>query len=114
MKLSFAIEDKGILPDRMIAALAADGAILSESQFAADQIQPASLDLHLSEFLPPVEDRVAVDVQQWLELHLGAVVIGQCGEGCLDGRGGVWRSVGAEPPEQLAGVEDRAHVAPEL
>src|SRR5689334_6082293 len=33
----------------MIAALAADGAILSESQFATDQIQPASLDLRLGE-----------------------------------------------------------------
>ena len=49
MKRSFAIDDKGILPDRMIAALAADGAILTESQFAADQIQPASLDLRLGE-----------------------------------------------------------------
>ena len=47
MKLLFAIDDKGILPDRMIAALAADGGILSESQFTADQIQPASLDLRL-------------------------------------------------------------------
>ncbi len=45
--LSFAIEDKGILPDRMIAALAADGGILSESAFVPDQIQPASLDLRL-------------------------------------------------------------------
>jgi dCTP deaminase len=49
VKLSFAIDDKGILPDRMIAALAADGGILSESQFMADQIQPASLDLRLGE-----------------------------------------------------------------
>jgi dCTP deaminase len=45
--LSFAIEDKGILPDRMIAALAADGAILPEVDFVPDQIQPASLDLRL-------------------------------------------------------------------
>ncbi len=49
MTLSFAIEDKGILPDRMIAALAADGAILSENKFVPDQIQPASLDLRLGE-----------------------------------------------------------------
>ena len=49
MTLSFAIEDKGILPDRMIAALAADGAILSENEFVPDQIQPASLDLRLGE-----------------------------------------------------------------
>jgi dCTP deaminase len=47
--LSFAIDDKGILPDRMIAALAADGGILSETQFVPDQIQPASLDLRLGE-----------------------------------------------------------------
>src|SRR3974390_1456913 len=47
--LSFAVEDKGILPDRMIAALGAGGGILSESQFAPDQIQPASLDLRLGE-----------------------------------------------------------------
>src|SRR5215831_13489993 len=33
----------------MIAALAADGRILSESQLAADQIQPASLDLRLGD-----------------------------------------------------------------
>jgi dCTP deaminase len=45
--LSFASEDKGILPDRMIAALAAQGAIVPVRPFAADQIQPASLDLRL-------------------------------------------------------------------
>src|SRR5690349_15288863 len=33
----------------MIAALAADGAILSEDKFVPDQIQPASLDLRLGE-----------------------------------------------------------------
>ena len=47
--MSFGIEDEGILPDRMIAALAADGAILSENKFVPDQIQPASLDLRLGE-----------------------------------------------------------------
>src|SRR6478609_8001443 len=47
--LSFALDDRGILPDRMIAALAAAGGILSESQFVPDQIQPASLDLRLGE-----------------------------------------------------------------
>ena len=49
MGLSFAADDKGILPDRMIAALAADGGILSENQFVPDQIQPASLDLRLGD-----------------------------------------------------------------
>jgi dCTP deaminase len=47
--LSFAIEDRGILPDRMIAALAADGGILPSAEFVPDQIQPASLDLRLGE-----------------------------------------------------------------
>jgi len=47
--LSFAIEDKGILPDRMIAALAAGGGILPATDFVPDQIQPASLDLRLGE-----------------------------------------------------------------
>jgi len=47
--LSFAVNDKGILPDRMIAALAADGAILPSSEFDPDQIQPASLDLRLGD-----------------------------------------------------------------
>ena len=49
MPLTFAIEDKGILPDRMIAALAADGGILPSTAFVPDQIQPASLDLRLGE-----------------------------------------------------------------
>jgi len=47
--LSFAIEDRGILPDRMIAALAAAGGILPAAEFAPDQIQPASLDLRLGD-----------------------------------------------------------------
>jgi dCTP deaminase len=47
--LSFAIEDKGILPDRMIAALADAGGILSETEFVPGQIQPASLDLRLGD-----------------------------------------------------------------
>jgi dCTP deaminase len=45
--LSFAKDDKGILPDRMIAALAEQGAIVPARPFAPDQIQPASLDLRL-------------------------------------------------------------------
>jgi dCTP deaminase len=47
--LTFAIEDKGILPDRMIGELAADGAILPSTDFVPGQIQPASLDLRLGE-----------------------------------------------------------------
>ena len=38
---------KGILSDRMIAALAAKGGISPAYDFVSDQIQPASLDLRL-------------------------------------------------------------------
>jgi dCTP deaminase len=47
--LSFSIEDKGILPDSMIRQLAAEGGILTASDFVPGQIQPASLDLRLGE-----------------------------------------------------------------
>jgi len=47
MPLSFTSSDQGILPDRMIAALADDGAIAAAQPFAPDQIQPASIDLRL-------------------------------------------------------------------
>jgi dCTP deaminase len=43
------MSDKGILPDRMIAALAKAGGILPAYDFAPDQIQPASLDLRLGD-----------------------------------------------------------------
>ena len=49
MPLSFAAEDKGILPDRMIAALADQGGILPVTEFVPGQIQPASLDLRLGD-----------------------------------------------------------------
>jgi dCTP deaminase len=45
--LTFAPSDEGILPDRMIAALAADGGIRAHYPFSPGQIQPASLDLRL-------------------------------------------------------------------
>ena len=38
------MSDTGILPDRMIAALAKAGGILPAYDFAPDQIQPASLE----------------------------------------------------------------------
>ena len=41
--------EKGILPDRMIAALTKAGGILPAYDFAPDQIQPASLDLRLGD-----------------------------------------------------------------
>src|SRR5207344_3121065 len=47
--LAFAVDQRGILPDHMIAALAQDGAILPAYDFVPDQIQPASLDLRLGE-----------------------------------------------------------------
>ena len=49
MPLSFSVEDKDILPDRMIAELAEAGGILPSYDFVPDQIQPASLDLRLGE-----------------------------------------------------------------
>ena len=47
MPLRFTASDHGILPDRMIAALADEGAITAARPFAPDQIQPASIDLRL-------------------------------------------------------------------
>jgi dCTP deaminase len=44
---SFSADDKGILPDRMIAELAQAGAIVTARPFQPDQVQPASLDLRL-------------------------------------------------------------------
>ncbi|MGB7257147.1 MAG: 2'-deoxycytidine 5'-triphosphate deaminase [Pseudolabrys sp.] len=76
MALSFAVEDKGILPDRMIAALAEDGGILPATDFVPGQIQPASLDLRLGEaafrvrasFLPGPRTTVAERIDE-LKLH---------------------------------------------
>ena len=91
VSLSFSIADKGILPDRMIAALAAEGGIAAPYPFAADQIQPASLDLRLgavayrvrASFLPgpgtPVARRIAE-----LKLHEFALTDGAVLEtGCV-------------------------------
>src|SRR5207247_1015504 len=68
--------DKGILPDRMIATLAADGVILPAYPLAPDQIQPASLDLRLADvafrvrasFLPGRHAMVAERIDD-LKLH---------------------------------------------
>jgi dCTP deaminase len=76
LPLAFAADRKGILPDRMIAALVRDGAILSEYEFVNDQIQPASLDLRLGEvayrvrasFLPGPRTTVAQRIDE-LKLH---------------------------------------------
>jgi dCTP deaminase len=89
--LAFAPAEKGILPDRMIAALAAQGGIRAAYPFAAGQIQPASLDLRLgaiayrvrASFLPgpgtPVVRRIAE-----LKLHEFALTEGAVLEtGCV-------------------------------
>ena len=76
MPLAFAVNDKGILPDRMIATLAADGVILPSQPLAPDQIQPASLDLRLADvafrvrasFLPGPHATVAERIDD-LKLH---------------------------------------------
>ncbi len=76
VSLAFAVDQKGILPDHMIAALAGDGAILPAYDFVPDQIQPASLDLRLGEvayrvrasFLPGPDTTVAERIDH-LKLH---------------------------------------------
>ena len=66
----------GILPDRMIAAMADSGLILPAYPFVESQIQPASLDLRLGDiayrvrasFLPGPEATVGERIDQ-LKLH---------------------------------------------
>jgi dCTP deaminase len=74
--LNFGAEQKGILPDRMIAALFESGAIIPAYEFVPEQIQPASLDLRLGEtayrvrasFLPGPHATVAERIDD-LKLH---------------------------------------------
>jgi len=74
--LSFAPSDEGILPDRLIAALAEAGGIKAHYPFAPGQIQPASLDLRLggiayrvrASFLPGPGTTVAERLVE-LKLH---------------------------------------------
>ena len=76
MPLAFAADQKGILPDHMIAALAEEGAIPRVYDFVPDQTQPASLDLRLGElafrvrasFLPGPGATVAERIDD-LKLH---------------------------------------------
>ena len=91
MPLAFAADDKGILPDRMIAALARAGAILPAYEFVPDQIQPASLDLRLGDvayrvrasFLPGPNATVAERIDD-LKLHEFALTDGAVLEtGCV-------------------------------
>jgi dCTP deaminase len=90
MALTFAASDRGILPDRMIAALAEQGVIRAARPFAADQIQPASLDLRLgavayrvrASFLPgpgiTVAQRIAELKLHEFSLSPGAVLETSC------------------------------------
>ena len=91
MALTFAASDRGILPDRIIAALAEQGAIRAGRPFAADQIQPASLDLRLgavayrvrASFLPGPGITVAQRIAE-LKLHEFSLTAGAVLEtGCL-------------------------------
>ncbi len=91
MTLSFSPSDAGILPDRMIAALAADGGIRAHYPFAPGQIQPASLDLRLgaiayrvrASFLPGPGTTVAERINE-LKLHEFSLASGAVLEtGCV-------------------------------
>jgi dCTP deaminase len=89
--LAFAGDQKGILPDQMIAALAKGGAIIPSYAFDPDQIQPASLDLRLGEvayrvrasFLPGPRTTVGERIDE-LKLHEIALTDGAVLEtGCV-------------------------------
>src|SRR3974390_117653 len=91
MALSFAASERGILPDRMIAALAEEGGIRAARLFDADQIQPASLDLRLgaiayrvrASFLPGPGTTVAQRIAE-LKLHEFSLAAGAVLEtGCV-------------------------------
>ncbi|MBV8790537.1 MAG: 2'-deoxycytidine 5'-triphosphate deaminase [Pseudolabrys sp.] len=91
MSLSFKPDEKGILPDRMIAALAKSGGIICAREFASDQIQPASLDLRLgnvayrvrASFLPGPHGSVGRRIAD-LKLHEIALTNGAVLEtGCV-------------------------------
>ena len=79
----------GILPCQSIEALIAGGAIASDTPFDTDQVQPASLDLRLSDqawrvrasFLPgkrTVEDRIADVAMHTIDLSGGVVLERGC------------------------------------
>ena len=76
MPIVFAADERGILPDHMIAELVRNGAILVDRALQGDQIQPASLDLRLGEvayrvrasFLPGPQTTVVERIDE-LQLH---------------------------------------------
>ncbi|MCZ7658584.1 MAG: 2'-deoxycytidine 5'-triphosphate deaminase [Xanthobacteraceae bacterium] len=91
MPLAFSAQDKGILPDRMIAALGEARVILPAYPFVPGQIQPASLDLRLGEvayrvrasFMPGPHATVAERIEG-LKLHEIALADGAVLEtGCV-------------------------------
>ena len=86
---SFESAEPGILPCQSIETLIAAGAIASETPFDPDQVQPASLDLRLSDrawrvrasFLPglrQVEDRIADVAMHAIDLSGGYVMEKGC------------------------------------
>jgi dCTP deaminase len=90
MTLAFNAGDQGILPDRLIHALAQQGAIPAAQPFVPGQVQPASLDLRLgavayrvrASFLPgpgtSVEKRIAELTLHQIGLRDGAVLETGC------------------------------------
>jgi dCTP deaminase len=90
MTLAFNAGDQGILPDRLIHALAESGAIPAAQPFVSGQVQPASLDLRLgavayrvrASFLPgpgtSVEKRIAELKLHQIDLRAGAVLETGC------------------------------------
>jgi dCTP deaminase len=84
------INTPGILPSQSIEALIAQGAVLADSPFDADQVQPASLDLRLgarvwrvrASFLPgagrKVMDRLPEVAMHELDLTRGVVLERGC------------------------------------
>ena len=76
MPIVFAADERGILPDHMIAELVRNGAIVVDRELQGDQIQPASLDLRLGEvayrvrasFLPGPQTTVVERIDE-LQLH---------------------------------------------
>jgi dCTP deaminase len=91
VSLALTADQKGILPDHMIAALVREGAIRAGRELDADQIQPASLDLRLGKiayrvrasFLPGPDTTVAQRMDE-LKLHEIALTGGAVLEtGCV-------------------------------
>lgn len=87
--MTFDASRPGILPCQAIDTLIATGAITTDTPFDADQVQPASLDLRLSDrgwrvrasFLPgqrTVETRIQDVVMHTIDLSGGAVLEKGC------------------------------------